>query len=110
MSWIKNLQERWGLKSLFQVIIVLMVFSLTGPTVAFLAKPILQFFTGGNELEWWMWLIYIPLSIPVYNIVLLGFGFIFGQFAFFWKYEKKMLKRFGIKIDAEQKEGDTETQ
>lgn len=103
MSWIKKLQEKWGLKSLFQVVIVLIVFSCTGFTVLFIKKPIINLLTGGGEQEWWMTVIYILLILPIYNIILLCYGFLFGQFAFFWKYEQKMLKRFGIKFkDAEQ--------
>lgn len=103
MSWIKKLQEKWGLKSLFQVVIVLIVFSCTGFTVLFIKGPIIGFISGGGEREWWMTMIYIMLILPIYNIILLCYGFIFGQFEFFWRYEKKMLRRFGIKIDADQK-------
>ena len=102
MSWIKKMQAKWELKSIWQVIIVLVVFGLTGPTVAFLAKPFLNFLSNGGEREWWMWVIYIPVSIPVYNVILLFYGFLLGQFDFFWKYEKKVLKRFGIKINADK--------
>ena len=38
---------------------------------------------------------FISCILPVYNILLLAFGFVFGQFGFFWKYEKKTLKRIG---------------
>ena len=33
------------------------------------------------------------LILPVYNILLLFYGFVFGQFHFFWKFEKRMLSR-----------------
>ncbi len=100
MSWIKKLQDKWGLKSLGQVIIVLIVFACTGFTVLFIKTPIINFITGGGEKEWWMTIIYILLILPIYNVLLLCYGFIFGQFAFFWKYEQKMLRRFGIKKNA----------
>ena len=49
-------------------------------------------------------------TFVAYQFLLLGYGWIFGQFDFFWKMEKKILRRFGIKIDAEQEEGNSETQ
>ena len=96
------MQTKWELKSLWQVIVVLIVFSLTGPTVAYLAKPFLNFISNGGDTEWWMWLIYILISIPVYNVILLFYGFLLGQFAFFWKYEQKVLKRFRFKKNAQK--------
>jgi H+/Cl- antiporter ClcA len=103
MSWIKKMQDKWELKSLWQVIIVLIVFSLTGFTVLYIKGPIVDFIRGDNEKEWWMTVLYILLILPIYNIILLIYGFIFGQFAFFWKYEQKMLKRFGYKKNASEK-------
>lgn len=97
MSWIKKMQDKWELKSLWQVILVLVVFALTGFTVLFIKEPILRLITQGGEKEWWMTLIYFLLILPIYNIILLCYGFIFGQFNFFWKYEQKMLRRFGFK-------------
>ncbi len=97
MSWIKKMQDKWELKSLWQVILVLVVFSLTGFTVLFIKEPILKLITGGAEREWWMTALYILLILPIYNVILLCYGFIFGQFNFFWKYEQKMLRRFRFK-------------
>ena len=105
MSWINRLQEKWGLTSLGQVVIVLIVFACTGFTIVFIKTPILNLITGGGEREWWMTIIYFLLILPIYNVFLLFYGFVFGQFDFFWRYEKKMLKRFGIKVSSET-EGD----
>ena len=103
MSWIKKLQEKWGLTSLWQVVMVLVVFACTGSTVLFVKDPLLSLITGGGEKTWWMNVVYILLILPIYNVFLLIYGFLFGQFAFFWKYEQKMLRRFGFRRNAEQK-------
>ena len=102
MSWIKKMQNKWELKNIWQVILVLIVFSFTGFTVLFIKGPILNLISGGSEREWWMTAIYIALILPIYNIILLLYGFIFGQFAFFWKYEQKVLKRFGFRRNAQK--------
>ena len=44
--------------------------------------------------------IFIPLKLllifPVYQILILIIGTIFGQFKFFWEFEKKMLSKMGF--------------
>jgi hypothetical protein len=38
------------------------------------------------------------LLIPVYQILLIVVGAFFGEFTYFWRIEKKMLGRLGIKL------------
>jgi hypothetical protein len=95
-TWIEKLQERWGV-SASQVFIILIVFACTGFTVMFLKKPVVAFFTGGEQSLVFSITYYI-LILPVYNLFLLIYGFIFGQFKFFWEFEKRFFKRmFRIK-------------
>ncbi|MEZ4722964.1 MAG: DUF6787 family protein [Flavobacteriales bacterium] len=98
MSWLEKLKTRWGLSSIGQVIIVLVVFACTGTTVVLIKKPLLEFLTGGDEMAWCMTLLYYLLVLPFYNLLLLTYGFIFGQFSFFWNYEKKFFQRIGRMI------------
>jgi len=35
------------------------------------------------------------LVLPLYQIFLLVYGFIFGQFTFFWEKEKQFIRRIG---------------
>ena len=103
MRWINKLQEKWGLKSLWQVVVVLIVFACAGSTVLFIRTPVLNFISAGGEREWWMTVVYILIILPVYNVFLLCYGFLFGQFAFFWKYEHKIAKRLGIMRNSKRK-------
>jgi hypothetical protein len=48
MGWFEKLQNRWGVTGK-QVILILIVFALTGSTIAFLKKPVVAFFTGGEK-------------------------------------------------------------
>lgn len=93
MSWLDRLQARWNLKSSFQVFIVLIVFACTGFTVLFLKRPVVSFFTADGEQNIWFSLAYYILILPIYNIILLFYGFLFGQFRFFWEFEKRMFRR-----------------
>lgn len=96
IGWVKKLQNRWNV-SAAQVFIILLVFACTGFTVMFLKKPIVNFFTGGEQSILFSTIYYI-LILPVYNGILLVYGFLFGQFHFFWEFEKRFFKRmFRIK-------------
>jgi hypothetical protein len=92
-SWIKNLMLRWKLESAFQVVIVLVVFACTGFTVLFIKKPILHFLAGEQGDSVTASVIYYLLILPLYNVILLAYGFLFGQFNFFWEFEKRFFNR-----------------
>lgn len=93
-SWIEKLRQRWQLNSIFQVVVVLLVFTCTGFTIAFLKKPLLGFFLGEEVASSFLAsLLYYIFILPLYNVVLLAYGFLFGQFDFFWKFEKRFLGR-----------------
>jgi hypothetical protein len=42
------------------------------------------------------WIIFVVVSLIFYQILLVFWGFVLGQFTFFWNFEKKMLRRFGL--------------
>lgn len=89
-----KLQKKWGLsgKRFFWVMIV---FAFTGTTAAWLTAKI----TGWLNIEaysFWWWSLKIGMLLIGYQILLLFYGFIFGQFSFFWRYERKILERMRI--------------
>jgi hypothetical protein len=92
-SWIQRLKTKWNLNSTYQVIIVLIVFACTGFTVLFIKRPLLQFLAGDEGNSTLGTILYYIFILPVYNIILLGYGFVFGQFNFFWQFEKRFLQR-----------------
>lgn len=104
MNWISKLKDRWQLKSAFQVVVILIIFACTGFTVLFLKQPIVAYFSPGNEQNIWFSIAYYILIFPIYNLILLVYGFIFGQFSFIWEFEKRTFRRIaGKKNDAKQK-------
>jgi len=93
-SGMSSFKERWNINSNWQVFVIIVVFAVTGSTSAFLSKPILSAIDITKEtISLWIYYpLYILLIFPVYQILLVFFGFIFGQFKFFWAFEKKMLR------------------
>jgi hypothetical protein len=94
MNWIEKLKMRWHLKSAGQVVIVLLVFACTGFTILFIKKPLLNGLAGEQGDSTLATVLYYIFILPLYNIILLGYGFIFGQFRFFWEFEKRFMERF----------------
>jgi hypothetical protein len=90
----RNFKQRWNITSNWQMVVIFVVFAITGSTAAYLSKPILDWFGISKETIslWIYYLLYIILIFPVYQVLLVSFGFLFGQFNFFWAFEKKMLR------------------
>ena len=91
MKWIKHLQTKWQV-SLFQCFIILLVFSLAGSAVVRLKTPILNLILPKESPLWISILTYLIVIFPLYQILLIFFGTILGQFSFFWDKEKKLFK------------------
>ena len=90
-NFVEKLKIKWGLESIFQVIIVLLVFSVTGTTVVFLRKTLFGWLGFDVNTDFWIKTVaYVLFMLPAYQILLLFYGSIFGQFEFFWNKEKKL--------------------
>jgi len=87
----QKLKERWKVKSIFDVVIILLVFALTGTSIMLLRRVLVANFEWANQK--WFTFTYYWIIIPFYNLVLLTYGFIFGKFKFFWEFEKRTLNR-----------------
>ena len=95
---IKKLKERWGIKSNFQIVIIFIVFGITGSVSAYFSGPLTEVIIGSNsELHWSIKLLirFIVLT-PIYQVLLLFFGYIFFQYTFFFKFVKKFMSFLGF--------------
>jgi hypothetical protein len=93
MGLLNSLQQRWNLKNIRQVIVILVVFACTGFTILFLKKPLVSLISSNEEHQTILTILYYIFILPIYNVVLLLYGFLFGEFKFFWSFEKKMWYR-----------------
>jgi len=94
----EKLKQRWGIESNFQIIVIFVVFAVTGSAATKLASPVTELIGLDKETTnaWFYWIIRILLIFPIYQVLLVAFGWLFGQFKFFWNFEKKMLRRLGL--------------
>jgi hypothetical protein len=95
----KRLAKKWELTYRWEMIRVFMVFAITGSSSMFVGRPIIKFIgiTKENLNPVLYWVLFISIGLIFYQILLVFFGWLFGQFDFFWNFEKKMLRRFGLK-------------
>ncbi len=93
-----KLKERWNVTSNWQLTLIFIVFAITGSTAAFLSKPVTVALgiTKENLSLWLYWPFRLLVIFPVYQVMLVLIGTIFGQFTFFWEFEKKMLDRMKL--------------
>ncbi|XCF05710.1 DUF6787 family protein [Tamlana crocina] len=95
----EKLKARWGIDNNWQIAIIFLVFAITGSTASYIGKPILSYLHITTESfgTFGYWVTRIILLFTVYQFLLVGFGWLFGQHQFFWNFEKKMLRRIGLK-------------
>lgn len=94
-----KLKDRWDVTYRWELISIFLVFAITGSSSVYVGKPIIKLLgiTKDNLSGFAYWTLYIFIGFVFYQILLVIFGWIFGQHKFFWNFEKKMLRRLGFK-------------
>lgn len=94
-----KLEKRWIVTYRWEIIRVFIVFAVTGSSSLLIGRPIIKLIgvTKENLNPLLYWILFVIIGLVFYQILLVTFGWLFGQFKFFWEFEKKMLKRFGLK-------------
>ena len=93
---LKKLKAKWGIKSNWDVVAIIIVFSISGSSIMFV-KPLWFHVFGVTDATptYLRVIIWLAMVFPTYQAFLLIYGFIFGQFRFFWAKEKKMVQVIG---------------
>lgn len=94
----KKLEDKWIVTYRWEMIRIFFVFAITGSSSAMIGKPLMTLvgITKENLNPFVYWALYIIIGLVFYQILLVFFGWLFGQFQFFWDFEKKMLKKMGF--------------
>ena len=102
--YFSQLKKKWGVSSNFQLIIIFIVFGITGSLSVRLGEPLLNLIKIVPEKfeaipfgKIIYWTIRIIAIFPLYQLLLILVGAVFFQFRFFWNFEKKILKKIGFK-------------
>ena len=94
-----KLETKWKVNYKWEMINIFLVFAITGSSSIFISRPIIKLIgiTKENLNPFLYWVLYIIIGFIFYQIMLVLIGWLFGQFKFFWTFEKKMLARLGFK-------------
>jgi len=98
-----RLKTKWKVNGT-QLFLILCTFAVTGTLTAFISRSITSW-VGFDEETFWLWkaLLRIVVLLFGYQVIILFVSFFFGQFPFFWNYEKKILRwMFGRKPSFKQ--------
>lgn len=96
--WVAKLKNKWNISSTKDFILIMLVFSIAGMAIGFERKIVFHIFGIDKDPMWIKVLVYVPLIVPIYQLNLLIFGFLLGQFEFFLEKEKRLLKFLVNKI------------
>ncbi len=93
-----KLEDKWKVTYRWELIVIFIVFAITGSSSLFIGRPLIEYIgiTKENLNPFIYWVLYIIIGLIFYQVLLVFYGWLFGQFHFFWNFEKKMLKRFGL--------------
>lgn len=97
---IEKLKIFFRAKSYLHLFIIFVVFGITGSLTLVVSDYIVVLFNVSKESigTFFYYLLRIFLIFPVYQLLLILIGTLFGEFRYFWEFEKKFIKRIGIKL------------
>ena len=83
-----KLENRWMVERKWEMISIFLVFAITGSSSVFIGRPILRLLgiTKDNLNITLYWVLYVLLSLIFYKLLLVCFGWLFGQFKFFLNF------------------------
>ena len=97
---IQRMKSRWGVGPA-GVVAILTAFALAGMTTAGLKGPVTAWLLPADTPGWVGWLIYLVIMLPVYQLLLLGYGAVLGQFDFFWSKMKAIGRLIARRAESE---------
>ena len=86
----EKLKKIFKVVSTYQLIIVFIVFAITGSLSLYISGYVLDYLNLKNVI------LSILMLLIVYQILLIIIGTLFGEFDYFWRMEKKILSRLKL--------------
>ena len=87
----EQLKKKWNVGA-FQLFLILCVFAITGTATAYLTRMVTRWFNLESSSVWY-WIAKAGVLIIGYQIMILLVSIPFGQFRFFWNFEKRLWGR-----------------
>ena len=95
---LQKILNKFHAKSFKHLIIIFLVFALSGSASLLMSSSILTAINLKELINFYplYLLVRIILLIPIYQLVLIIIATLFGEFRYFWNFEKKFFKRLRL--------------
>ncbi len=92
---VEKLVNKFKANSIRHLIIIFIIFAISGSGSLFISSPILIALGLDKLITFYPLYIFVRiiLIIPIYQFILIIIASLFGEFDYFWKFEKKFLQR-----------------
>ena len=102
-SFMAILFKRLNIKSINQFALVMIVFAVTGSLSLIVTFEFMNVvgINLTNTNPYLFWSVRIIFLFFIYQILLLLIAIPFGQFKYFLRFEKKVLSRFGVRLNSD---------
>jgi len=95
---INYLRDKWGIKSIYRLWLIIFIFAISGTTTLFIKEPVFFLFNIGEHSEGWIKTsVYILAVLPGYFLILMFFATLFGEQGFFIDFVKKTFMKMNPK-------------
>ena len=93
MRFKERLKQKWNIQNDWDFWMIMLTFSMAGMAIMPARKVIFHLVGITPQTPLWVKiLVYVPLIPPAYQLGLLLFGTLLGQFRFFWEKEKQLVR------------------
>jgi hypothetical protein len=90
---LSRLKQKWSITSPWQFWAIMLTFTLAGLSITQVRRPLFHLFGIEPETPFWIkTVVYLASIFPLYQLFLMMFGTLLGQFRFFWEKEKAMVR------------------
>lgn len=95
---LRKLVKKFKADSIKHLLLIFTIFALSGSGSLLISDPILVALDLKNFVTSYPLYIFIRILIiiPIYQLMLIIIATIFGEFKYFWQFEKKFLQRLRI--------------
>ena len=95
---IQKIINKFNAKSKFHLFVIFLVFGLSGSFSVWISSPIMSALELRSIFNNYVLYIFfrVLIIIPIYQLILIIIATLFGEFEYFWRFEKKFLKRIKI--------------
>ena len=95
---IEKLVNRFKANSIRHLFIIFIIFAISGSGTLFISSSIFIALGLDKLITFYPLYIFVRiiLIIPIYQFILIIIASLFGEFDYFWKFEKKFLQRLRI--------------